>query len=221
MPSFKPAYGMLEDFYFVEREDPEDVLQLILELVRERIPKKFGFDPVDDIQVLTPMHRGTVGGGNLNTQLQNALNPSPTSMERGGRTLKANDKVMQIRNNYDKEVFNGDIGRIIRIDNEAQEVTVAVDGREVVYDFTELDELVLAYAVSVHKAQGSQYPVVIIPVLTQHYMLLQRNLIYTAVTRGRKLVMLIGTKKALAIAVKNNKTQKRYTRLCDRLTARN
>jgi len=221
MPSFKPAYGMLEDFYFVEREDPEDVLQLILELVRERIPKKFGFDPVDDIQVLTPMHRGTVGAGNLNTQLQNALNPSPTSMERGGRTLKANDKVMQIRNNYDKEVFNGDIGRIIRIDNEAQEVTVAVDGREVVYDFTELDELVLAYAVSVHKAQGSQYPVVIIPVLTQHYMLLQRNLIYTAVTRGRKLVMLVGTKKALAIAVKNNKTQKRYTRLCDRLTARN
>ena len=221
MPSFKPAYGMLEDFYFVEREDPEDVLQLILELVRERIPKKFGFDPVDDIQVLTPMHRGTVGAGNLNTQLQNALNPSPTSMERGGRTLKANDKVMQIRNNYDKEVFNGDVGRIIRIDNEAQEVTVTVDGREVVYDFTDLDELVLAYAVSVHKAQGSQYPVVIIPVLTQHYILLQRNLIYTAVTRGRKLVMLIGTKKALAIAVKNNKTQKRYTRLCDRLTARN
>ncbi|MGA7875771.1 MAG: ATP-dependent RecD-like DNA helicase, partial [Desulfoferrobacter sp.] len=169
MPSFKPAYGMLEDFYFVEREDPEDVLQLILELVRERIPKKFGFDPVDDIQVLTPMHRGTVGAGNLNTQLQNALNPSPTSMERGGRTLKANDKVMQIRNNYDKEVFNGDVGRIIRIDNEAQEVTVTVDGREVVYDFTDLDELVLAYAVSVHKAQGSQYPVVIIPVLTQHY----------------------------------------------------
>ncbi|NTV57898.1 MAG: ATP-binding domain-containing protein [Deltaproteobacteria bacterium] len=220
VPSFKPTEGELDDFYFIQREEPEDVLKLILDLVKDRIPKKFGFDPIDDIQILTPMHKGTVGAGNLNTQLQDILNPSGNDVTRGGRSFRVSDKVMQIRNNYDKEVFNGDIGRIVKIDQEAQEVTISFDGREVDYDFADLDEVVLAYAVSVHKAQGSQYPVVVIPVHTQHYALLQRNLIYTGITRGRKLVVMIGTKKALAIAVKNNKTQKRYTRLTKRLMDR-
>jgi len=137
---------------------------------------------------------------------------------RGNRNYKVNDKVMQIKNNYDKEVFNGDIGRITRIDEEAQEVTIFFDGRDVAYDYTDLDEIVLAYAVSVHKSQGSEYPAVVIPILTQHYVLLQRNLIYTAVTRGRRLVVMVGTKKALAIGVKNDKTQKRYTYLRYRLS---
>ena len=164
------------------------------------------------------MHKGSVGAVNLNTQLQDLLNPNQQGVTRWGRDFRVGDKVMQIRNNYDKDVYNGDIGRITGIDLEAQEVTISFDGREVGFDFTDLDEIVLAYAVSVHKAQGSQYPVVIIPVLTQHYILLQRNLIYTAVTRGRKLVVMVGSKKALAIAVKNNKTQMRHTRLTSRLS---
>jgi exodeoxyribonuclease V alpha subunit len=206
------------DFYFIEKQDPEEVLQIILELVDKRILKKFGFDPVDDIQVLTPMHRGTVGSGNLNSKLQDTLNPGEGGLLRGTRIFRVNDKVMQIKNNYDKEVFNGDIGKITRIDFENQQISITFDGRSVDYDYTDLDEIVLAYAVSVHKSQGSEYPAVIIPVLTQHYMLLQRNLIYTAVTRGRKLVVIVGTKKALAIGVKNNKTEKRYTYLRYRLS---
>jgi len=217
MPVLKSSREKLDDFYFIEQENPEEVLKLIIELAKERIPRRFGFDPVDDIQVLTPMHKGTVGAGNLNDQLQTALNPVEDGVSRGGRTFRVNDKVMQIRNDYDKEVFNGDIGRITRIDGESQEATISFDGREVLYDFTDLDEIVFAYAVSVHKAQGSEYPAVIIPILTQHYVLLQRNLIYTAVTRGRKLVLMVGTRKALAIAVKNDKTQKRYTYLRYRL----
>ena len=216
LPSLKPS-GPKDDFYFIEQEDPEEVLKIILELVKERVPRRFGFDPVDDIQVLTPMHRGTVGAGNLNMELQKALNPREDGVIRGNRTFRINDKVMQIKNNYDKEVFNGDIGRITRIDPENQEVTLSFDGRDVPYDFTDLDEIVLAYAVSVHKSQGSEYPAVIIPILTQHYVLLQRNLIYTGVTRGRKLVVMAGTKKALAIGVKNDKTEKRYTYLRYRL----
>lgn len=218
LPSLKSSPGKLDDFYFIEKEDPADVLKLILELVKDRVPKQFGFDPIDDIQVLTPMHKGTVGAGNLNLELQKALNPSPEGVTRGGRSFRVNDKVMQIKNDYDKEVFNGDIGRIARIDSEAQELTISFDGREVNYDFADLDEVVLAYAVSVHKSQGSEYPAVIIPVLTQHYVLLQRNLIYTGITRGRKLVVMVGTRRALAIAVKNNKTQKRFTRLQARLS---
>jgi len=206
------------DFYFIERQDPEEVLQIILELVDKRILQKFGFDPVDDIQVLTPMHRGTVGAVNLNSKLQEMLNPGEGGLLRGTRVFRVNDKVMQIKNNYDKEVFNGDIGKITRIDFENQEISITFDGRSVDYDYTDLDEIVLAYAVSVHKSQGSEYPAVIIPVLTQHYMLLQRNLIYTAVTRGRNLVVIVGTKKALAIGVKNNKTEKRYTYLRYRLS---
>jgi exodeoxyribonuclease V alpha subunit len=218
IPSFRTPEHQLEDFYFIEKDDPDEALQVVLDLVNERIPKRFGFDRFEDIQVLTPMHKGSVGAGNLNTQLQDLLNPNRQGVTRGGRNYRVGDKVMQIRNNYDKEVFNGDIGRITGIDLEAQDVTISFDGREVGFDFTDLDEIVLAYAVSVHKAQGSQYPVVIIPVLTQHYILLQRNLIYTAVTRGRKLVVMVGSKKALAIAVKNNKTQMRYTRLSSRLS---
>ena len=217
VPSFKPSEGELDDFFFIRKEEPEEVLELILELVKTRIPSRFGYDPVDDIQVLTPMHKGTVGAGNLNSRLQDMLNPSENGVSRWGRNFRVRDKVMQIKNNYDKEVFNGDIGRITGIDTEAQELTIAFDGRRVDYDFADLDEVVLAYAVSVHKAQGSQYPVVVIPVHTQHYMLLQRNLIYTGITRGQKLVVMVGTPKALAIAVKNNKTRKRYTRLAERI----
>ncbi|HSQ86374.1 MAG TPA: ATP-binding domain-containing protein, partial [Desulfobacterales bacterium] len=199
-------------------EDPEKVLDIILELIKERIPKRFDLDPVHDIQVLTPMHKGLVGADNLNTKLQESLNPSKTEIIRGDRNFRVNDKVMQIRNNYDKEVFNGDIGMIADIQPDENEITVTFDGRHVVYEFYELDELVLAYAVSVHKSQGSEYPAVVIPVLTQHYILLQRNLIYTAVTRGRNLVVMVGTRKALAMGINNDKTQKRFTHLRYRLS---
>jgi len=216
LPSFTPS-GPKDDFYFIEQEDPENVLRIVLELVSDRVPRRFGFDPVDDIQVLSPMHKGTVGTGNLNIELQRWLNLRKDGVTRGNRAFRTGDKVMQIKNNYDKEVFNGDIGKIARIDPELREVDISFDGRNVPYDFTDLDEIILAYAVSVHKSQGSEYPAVIIPILTQHYILLQRNLIYTAVTRGRKLVILIGTKKALSIGVKNDKTRKRYTFLEQRL----
>ncbi len=201
------------DFYFIHQEDPEKVLGIILELTKERIPKRFGLDPVDDIQVLTPMHKGVVGAGNLNTELQKSLNPFQQEITRGNRNFRINDKVMQIRNNYDKDVFNGDIGRINGLRPDDDEITVMFDGREVPYAFYELDELVLAYAVSIHKSQGSEYPAVVVPVLTQHYILLQRNLIYTAVTRGRNLVIMVGTRKALAMGVHNDKTKKRFTNL--------
>ena len=205
------------DFYFIQQEDPEKVLEIILELTKTRIPRRFGFDPVDDIQVLTPMHKGVVGAGNLNRELQKTLNPVQDGVTRGDLSFRVNDKVMQIKNNYDKEVFNGDIGRIVGIRPDDHEVIIAFDGRNVNYDLSELDEIVLAYAVSVHKSQGSEYPAIVIPILTQHYILLQRNLIYTAITRGRELVVMIGTKKALAMGVNNDKTQKRYTYLRHRL----
>lgn len=217
MPQLKTSNKKPEDFYFIEKENPEDVLTTILELVGERIPAKFGFDPIDDIQVITPMHRGTVGTENLNIELQKVLNPGQHAVTRGSQTFSINDKVMQIRNNYDKEIFNGDIGRIALIDAKTREMSISFDGRHIKYDDRDLDEIVLAYAVSVHKAQGSEFPAVVIPVLTQHYILLQRNLIYTGVTRGRKLVVMVGTKKALAIGVKNDKTRKRYTSLRNRL----
>jgi len=216
VPSFTPS-GPRDDFYFIEQEDPENVLRIILELVSDRVPRRFGFDPVDDIQVLSPMHKGTVGTGNLNIELQRWLNLRKDGVTRGNMAFRTGDKVMQIKNNYDKEVFNGDIGRIARVDPESRQVDISFDGRNVPYDFTDLDEIVLAYAVSVHKSQGSEYPAIILPLLTQHYMLLQRNLIYTAVTRGKRLVILIGTRKALAIGVKNDKTRKRYTFLKQRL----
>lgn len=219
MPWFTPQGNQPQDFYFFQIEEPEEVLAKIVELCRDKIPQKFGFKPIDDIQVLTPMHRGVVGSANLNQELQKQLNPQQDEFVTGGKTLKIGDKVMQIRNNYDKEVFNGDIGKISKHDREQHEVVVNYDGRAVPYEYTELDEIVHAYAVSVHKSQGSEYPVVVIPILTQHYMLLQRNLIYTGITRGKQMVVLVGTKKALAIAIKNNKPQKRYTLLRERLIA--
>jgi exodeoxyribonuclease V alpha subunit len=205
------------DFYFIRQEDPEKVLDIILDLTCKRIPKRFGFDPVDQVQVLTPMHRGTLGAGNLNCHLQQALNSKKDPVIIGGRSFKTDDKVMQIRNNYDKKVFNGDIGRIKHIHTDSEEVIVLFDDRLVTYEFSDLDEIVLAYAISVHKSQGSEYPVVVIPIVTQHYILLQRNLIYTAVTRARKLAVLVGTWKALAIGIKNDNTRKRYTLLKERL----
>ncbi|CAN2042811.1 exodeoxyribonuclease V alpha subunit [Candidatus Magnetomoraceae bacterium gMMP-15] len=217
MPFLKPSDKKLDDFYFIEQEDPEDILKIILELAKNRIPTRFGLDSIDDIQILTPMHRGIVGAGNLNAELQNALNLREDGLTRGSQRYRINDKIMQIRNNYDKIVFNGDLGRITSIIPEKREVIILFDGREITYDYTELDEITLAYAVSVHKSQGSEYPAVIIPVVTQHYMLLERNLIYTAITRGKKLVVMVGTKKALGIAVKNNRVNKRHTRLKERL----
>ena len=172
---------------------------------------------MNDIQVLAPMHRGVIGVTNLNASLQKELNSGTDEIARAGKLFKVGDKVLQTRNNYDKDVYNGDIGRIRTIDRELQDLKIDYDGKIVSYDFTDLDEIVLAYAISVHKSQGSEYPVVIIPVLTQHYLLLQRNLLYTGITRGKKLVILIGTKKALAIAVRNNKQQQRYTLLKERL----
>ncbi len=219
IPDLEPqdTSALKNDFYFIRQEDPEKVLKIIIELVKERIPLRFGFDPFDDIQVLTPMHRGIVGAENLNAKLQKALNPGKDEIIRGSRNYRVNDKVMQIKNNYEKDVFNGDIGRIVGISDADQEIIISFDGRNILYELSDLDEIILAYAVSVHKSQGSEYPAVIIPVLTQHYILLQRNLIYTAVTRGRELVVMVGTGKALAIGVNNNKTQRRYTYLKRRL----
>lgn len=216
-PLSKPGPENLADFFFLEQEDPQDVLRLVVEMVKDRIPRRFGLNPLEDIQVLTPMHRGVVGSATLNQVLQQELNPGKEGFERGGRLFKVNDKVMQIKNNYDKDVFNGDIGRIAGIDLELQEMTVNFDNRQVIYDFSELDEITLAYAISVHKSQGSEYAAVVMPLVTQHYMLLQRNLIYTAVTRGKKLVVMVGAKKALAIGINNDKTRKRYTNFWRRL----
>jgi len=219
MPEQRP--GKEEgDFFFIKQEDPEQVTRLILRLCRERIPARFGFDPIEEVQVLSPMHRGPAGVGNLNRVLQDALNPGAVELAHGERRFRQGDKVMQIRNNYDKDVFNGDIGRIESMDTQARTITVRYEDRRVRYETTELDEVVLAYAVSVHKSQGSEFPAVIVPVLTQHYLLLQRNLVYTAVTRGKQLVILIGTKKALAIALKNADTRERYSGLRARLAAR-
>jgi exodeoxyribonuclease V alpha subunit len=219
MPYISPdADEDLSDFYFVQQEDPEKCVELILTLIQERIPERFGLDPMTDVQVLTPMHRGSLGASNLNAALQKALNPGDKpSIERGGRVFKTGDKVMQIRNDYDKDVYNGDIGFIRVADPAAGLLSVEIDGREVTYEQQELDELIHAYAVSIHKSQGSEYPAVIIPIHTQHYMLLQRNLLYTGITRGKKLVVLVGTKKAVSIAVRNDDTKHRFTYLAERL----
>lgn len=213
----QPGEGRTQDFLFMQIEDPEAVRDEVVALCSRKIPAEFGFNPVDDIQVLTPMHRGVIGTSNLNAELQRALNPSGAELQRGGRTYRAGDKVMQIRNNYDREVYNGDIGRIVSFDSEEQELIVDMDGRLVSYDFNDLDELIPAYAISVHKSQGSEYPAVVLPLHTQHYLMLQRNLLYTAVTRGKKLVVIVGTRKALGLAIRNNKTQMRYTGLLKRL----
>ncbi len=207
------------DFFFIEESDPAKVVATIRELCAERIPRKFGLDPLRDVQVLTPMHKGDCGAENLNRELQAALNPRGPQLERYGRLYRVGDRVMQIRNNYDKDVFNGDLGRLQKLDLIEQELTVDLDGRAVAYDFPDLDELVPAYAITVHKSQGNEYPCVVVPILTQHYVLLQRNLLYTAITRGKRLVILIGSKKALSLAVANNRTAARYSQLHRRLRA--
>jgi exodeoxyribonuclease V alpha subunit len=202
------------DFYFVEREEPEAIQSTLIRLIKERIPAKWGFNPIGDVQVLCPMNRGSLGAREMNLQLQNALNPQRPDeprVERFGWQFRIRDKVIQTENNYDKEVFNGDIGRIKAINPDEREVAIQFESREVIYDFGELDEVSLAYAISIHKSQGSEFPVVIVPVAMQHYMLLQRNLIYTAITRGKKMVVLIGQKKALGLAVRNNRTGERFS----------
>ena len=208
------------DFYFVDAAEPEDALKKLITIVRERVPKTFGLDPLRDVQVLCPMNRGSLGARSLNIELQNALNPpGEQRVERFGWTYSPGDKVMQVENDYDREVYNGDLGFVRRIDMEAGDLVAEFDGREVTYSFGELDELVLAYATTIHKSQGSEYPVVIIPLTTQHYTMLARNLIYTGVTRGKQLVVLLGQRKALAIAVKNGAARRRYSMLRTRLEA--
>ena len=212
--------GEETDFYFVEAEDPETAVGRIVELVKIRIPKRFGLEPIRDIQVLCPMNRGGVGARSLNLSLQSALNPpSDSKVERFGWTFAPNDKVMQIENDYDKEVYNGDIGYIECVDLEDAELTVNFDGRVIVYGFGELDTLVPAYAATIHKSQGSEYPAVVIPILMQHYMMLQRNLLYTGVTRGKKLVVLVGQKKAVAMSVRNASSKRRWSKLNEWLSS--
>ncbi len=206
--------GKQSDFFFLEEDDAEKAAQEIVTLVKERLPRAYR---TRDIQVLAPMQRGVVGAANLNTVLQEAVNPGSPGLRRGGVEYRLRDKVMQIRNNYDKEVFNGDIGAVSQVNTEERELTVTFEGREVMYDVTELDELVLAYAATVHKSQGSEYPIVVMPVLMTHYVMLQRNLIYTGVTRAKKLMVMIGSKKALAMAIRNVTVSRRNTMLKERL----
>jgi len=213
----KTSSGKQANLFFISREEPEKVVEVIKELCQRRLPQAFHLDPLEDIQVMTPMHKGTVGVANLNAELQNLLNPNGRAVARGGRLFRVNDKVMQIKNNYEKETFNGDIGRIVDIDLEEQKLMVKFEDRVIDYDWSELDELVLAYAISIHKSQGSEYPAVVIPLLPQHYIMLQRNLLYTAITRAKRLVVLVGSKRAIAMAIKNNKVQFRYTNLSPRL----
>jgi exodeoxyribonuclease V alpha subunit len=208
------------DFYFLPRDDPEQTRDLLVELVARRIPAKLALDPIRDIQVLCPMNRGSVGARELNERLQAALNPlQPGEMEveRFGFRFRRRDKVIQTENNYDKEVFNGDIGQIESIDAGEREITIRYDTRQVTYDYGELDEVALAYAISIHKSQGSEFSVVVIPLAMQQYMLLERNLIYTGITRGKKLVVLAGEAKALGIAIRKNNTHARHSGLLSRL----
>lgn len=205
------------DFFFIEEEQPDKVAEQIVELCSRRLPKYYGVDPVADIQVLCPMQRGETGTSNMNQVLQNALNHDTRFIRYGGTVFKAGDKVMQIRNNYDKNVFNGDIGLIEDINLEDNTLLINFDGNMIEYDGSELDEVVLAYATTIHKSQGSEYPIVVAPLTTQHYMMLQRNLLYTCITRAKKVFILIGSLKALAISINNNKTVMRNTRLAERL----
>ena len=212
--------GASSDFFFIEREEPEAIQTTILDLVKSRIPQKLGCDPAHDIQVLCPMNRGGLGTRQMNVLLQESLNPhrfGEPVVERFGTQFRLRDKVIQTRNNYDKDVFNGDIGRILRFDEADREAVIAFDGREVAYDFNELDEVFLAYAITIHKSQGSEFPAVVLPIAMQHYMLLQRNLIYTGLTRGKQFVVLVGQKKALATAIRNDRAAARHSALYERL----
>jgi len=209
----------LTDFYFHAAEEPEAIQRTIVRLVRERIPDRFGLNPLTDIQVLVPMNRSMLGARHLNQVLQDALNPpdDKPEVQRYGWTFRQGDRVIQTENNYHRNVFNGDLGIVTKINRIDQELTVDFDGTCVCYDFADLVELALAYVLSIHKSQGSEYPCVIIPLHTQHYMMLQRNLLYTAVTRGKRLVILVGSQRALRIAVSRQDMQKRYTLLEQRL----
>ena len=211
--------GRNTDFFYIEKDEAEQAAEEIVALVQVRLPRYYNIT-ASEIQVLTPMQRGVVGAANLNQMLQEAINPGDLYLKRGGAVFKPHDKVMQIRNNYDKEVFNGDIGVIETVDTEDRNLLVNYDGQRVEYDVTELDELVLAYATTIHKSQGSEYPVVVMPVLMNHYVMLQRNLIYTGITRAKKILVIVGTKKALGYAVRNVTVTNRNTLLKERLKAR-
>jgi exodeoxyribonuclease V alpha subunit len=210
-----------DDFFVFVEEDPEKAADLLIDVVENRIPRRFGFDPVEDIQVLAPMYRGPVGVTALNQTLQERLNDNKAGRKAerrlAGRFFRVGDKVIQTRNNYEKDVFNGDIGRVYSFDMTNQIMVVRMDERYIKYDWSEADELTHAYCISVHRAQGSEYPCVVLPVVTQHYMMLQRNLLYTAVTRAKKLVVLVGTRKAIAIAVRNDDVMRRWSALDWRL----
>ena len=218
MPDAEAVDG---DFFFLARRDPEEIVETIAELVGRRVPGRFGLDPVEQIQVLTPRNRGPLGTERLNGTLRELLNPQREAqveeIARGGCSFRVGDKVMQVRNNYDLDVFNGDIGRVTGIDELDQLLRVTIDGREVVYEPSMLDELTLAYACTIHKSQGSEYPCVIVPLHTQHYLMLQRNLLYTALTRAKRLAILVGEPRALAAAVNNRRVKTRFTRLAERL----
>ena len=207
----------VSEFYFLEQQNLNKVVSTIVELCTRTIPERFDIDPMYEVQVLTPMHKGLIGTTNLNQVLQKALNPTPLMIEAMGSSFKIGDKIMHLKNNYQKEVFNGDIGIISSVNKKEKQLSVDYYGRMVTYDFTELDEISLAYAISVHKSQGSEYPAVVLPIMTQHFVLLQRNLLYTAMTRGKSLVILVGTKKALNIALRNNKPTERLSGLAFRL----
>jgi exodeoxyribonuclease V alpha subunit len=219
MPLFPAAS---EDFFLFPQEEAEAAADWVVDVVQNRIPSRFGLDPLEEVQVLAPMHRGAAGVAALNLRLQAALNPpTPGRPEKsvGGRAFRVGDKVMQLRNNYAKDVYNGDIGRLSAVDSEEQTLTVTFDGGRVVfYDWVEADELAHAYAISIHKSQGSEHMAIVLPLLTQHYMMLQRNLLYTAITRARKLCVLVGSKRAIALAVRNAEVARRWTGLQTRLT---
>ncbi len=213
----KPAPGAESDFYFMEAQDPQKMQEMLLKMMTQRIPAKFGFDPLHDVQVLTPMRRGELGTDRLNALVQQQMNPSGETIWRGSTPFRKNDRVMQIANNYDKDVFNGDIGIVAQVDEAERSLTVCFDGRYVNYEADALDELTLAYATSIHKSQGSEYPAVIILLHTQHFKLLRKNLLYTAITRGKKLVVVIGSSKAVWITLHADAELKRQTTLAHRL----
>ena len=213
----KDSNGQPSDFFFISDDEPEHALAQIVPLCQKRLPAAYHLNPINDIQVLTPMQRGVIGAMSINKELQNALNPGTIMLHHGGMEYRLHDKVMQLKNNYDKGVFNGDIGIVTAIDTEERELKVDYDIGQVVYDITELDELTLAYATTIHKAQGSEYPVVVMPILMTHFVMLQRNLIYTGITRAKKLLVLIGSRKALSYAIRNNNVLNRNTRLAERL----
>ena len=217
LPEFPEEGDKSSDLYFVEAEEAQKVIGVISKMVSESLPQRLGFNPIEDIQILTPMQRGELGARNLNQVMQGLLNPAGREIERFGMVFREGDRVMQTENDYDKDVFNGDLGRIVAIDEEQREVVVKIDDRRVKYEFRELDELVHAYAVTIHKSQGSEYPCVIIPVHTQHFVMLQRSLLYTAVTRAKKFAVLVGTKKAMGLAVSRAESRERVTTLKERL----